>query len=110
MVEHINQTKDHFGRNPITYRFENNQISVLPYFLYEVSADKLWKNGFCNLKSRYFKSNKFLKVKHTVETKRFDGYKVVRSITLLGAPYNFIKENNLPVYKLYSKKCQKRGK
>ena len=95
--------KDRSGHKPVTYRFENSQIEVLPYFLYEVSVDKLWKNGFCCLKSRYFKSNKFLKVKGE-EIKYFDGYSIVRSIILLGTPYSFIKEHNLPIYKLKDKK------
>lgn len=100
------RTKDRSGSKP-TYRFENGQIEVLPYFLYEVSVDKLWKNGFCCLKSRFFKSDKFLKIKNTEEIKYFDGYSIVRSITLLGAPYSFIKEHNLPIYKLYSKNNKK---
>lgn len=99
----MSRTKDRSGRKPATSRFENSQIEVLPYFLYEVSVDKLWKNGFCCLKSRFFKSDKFLKVKE-VEVKYFDGYSIVRSITLMGAPYNFIKERNLPIYKLKDNK------
>lgn len=102
----MRRTKDRSGAKPVTYRFEGSQIEVLPYFLYEVSIDKLWKNGFCNLKSRYFKSDKFLKVRLT-EEKHYDGYSIVRSVTLLGAPYSFIKERNLPIYKLYSKDNKK---
>lgn len=98
----MGRTKDRSGHKPVTYRFENSQIEVLPYYLYEVSVDKLWKNGFCCLKSRFFKSNKFLNIKDT-EVKYYDGYSIVRSITLMGAPYSFIKERNLPIYKLYSK-------
>lgn len=98
----MDQKKDRSGHKPVTYRFENNQIEVLPYFLYEVSADKFWENGFCTIKSRYFKSDKFLRIRST-EVQHYSGYKVIRSITLIGAPYNFIKEHNLPIYKLYSK-------
>lgn len=87
-----------------TYRFEGGQIEVLPYFLYEVSIDKVWKNGFCNLKNRFFKSDRFLRVVLTEDIRRYNEYSIVRSVTLLGAPYGFIKENNLPIYKLYSKK------
>lgn len=103
------RTKDLSGRELITYRLGNSQILVLPYFLYEVSVDKYWKNGFCNLKNRYFKSDKFLKINHTVEIKRCEEYNVVRNISLLGAPYNFIKEHNLPIY-TKSGKCQKHVK
>lgn len=103
----MGRTKDRSGRKQVTYRFEGSQIEVLPYFLYEVSVDKLWKNGFCCLKNRFFKSSKFLKMKNTEECKQYDGYSIVRSITLLGAPYSFIKEHNLPIYKLYSKDNKK---
>lgn len=98
----MGQMKDRSGRKQPTYRFENNQIEILPYFLYEVSLDKLWEGGSCCLKSRLFKSSKFLKVKDT-EVKHYNGYNIVRSITLMGAPYGFIKEHNLPIYKLHSK-------
>lgn len=103
------QTKDLSGRNLITYRFGNSQILASPYFLYEVSVDKYWKNGFCNLKNRYFKSDKFLKINHTVEIKHCGEYNIVRSISLLGAPYNFIKERNMPIY-TKNGKCRKRVK
>lgn len=103
----MGRMKDHSGIKPATYRFEGSQIEVLPYFLYEVSIDKRWKNGFCNLKSRYFKADKFLKVCLTEEVKYYDEYSIVRSVTLLGAPYSFIKERNLPIYKLYSKDNKK---
>lgn len=46
-------------------------------------------------------------MKNTEECKQYDGYSIVRSITLLGAPYSFIKEHNLPIYKLYSKDNKK---
>lgn len=91
------QTKDRSGVKPL-YRFDGGLIEALPYFLYEVSIDKFWKNGFCCVKSRHFKSDRLLKIKKAYESKRFDDYKIVRSITLLGAPYNFIRERNLPVY------------
>lgn len=97
------QTKDRSGNKPKTYRFDGSQIEVLPYFLYEVCAYKLWKNGACMLKSRFFKSKTFLHIKNTEEFKTRDGYTIVRSIELLGAPYSFIKERKLPVYKLNNK-------
>lgn len=104
MAKHISQTKDRSGHKPLIYQFKGNRIEVLPYFLYEVSIDKLWKNGFCNLKTKYFKTGKLLKIRSTEEFKYYPEYKVVRSISLIGAPYDFIKEHNLLIYKPHNSK------
>ena len=94
MVALMGSTKDQSE----LYKFEGSPIEILPYFLYEISVDKVWSKGFCNLKTKYFKSTDLLKIKNKVEVKNYDNYKVIRSITLIGAPYVFIKECKLPTY------------
>lgn len=90
-----------------TYRYDNYQIEVLPYYLYVIDVYKLWKNGACLLSSRRFKSDRFLKVTNTEKWKKFDGYEIRRGIYLEGAPIDFIKENKLPLYHLNSKSKKK---
>lgn len=85
---------------PVSYRFGENRIEPMPYFLYEVSVYKITKNMAGILDSKFFKSDKLLKIKNDVECKKFKDYQIVRYIDLLGAPMEFIKENNLPIYEL----------
>lgn len=72
----------------------------MPYFLYEVSVYKIAKNMAGLLDSKFFKSDKLLKIKNEVTCKKFKDYQIVRYVDLLGAPMEFIEENNLPIYEL----------
>lgn len=103
MAKCTSRTKDHSGNEP-TYLYEGYQLIVLPYFLYEVDVYRTWKNGFALVKSRLFKSNKFLNIKNYVEIKHYDGHNLERSINLIGAPMSFIKEKKLPLYRQKTKK------
>lgn len=104
------QQKSHSGDKPITYRYEGCQIEVLPYFLYEVSIYESHRNRFNVLDSKMYTSNKFLKVKTRTTLRKTKEYEIVRFIDLLGAPMSFIKENNLPIYELTSKRKKKNEK
>lgn len=85
---------------PVSYRFGENRIEPMPYFLYEVSVYKIAKNMAGLLDSKFFKSDKLLKIKNEVTCKKFKDYQIVRYVDLLGAPMEFIEENNLPIYEL----------
>lgn len=93
---------------PVSYRFGDDRIEPMPYFLYEVSVYKITKNMACILSSKFYKSDKLLKIKNTVECKKFKDHSIVRYVDLLGAPMEFIQENNLPIYEL--KKPSKKKK
>jgi len=80
------------------YVFNGNCIEIAPCFIYEVSAYKYWKNGFCFLGDKYYKSNKLLKIKKNRKVKDFKEYKIVKEIVLLGAPEGFIREMGLPLF------------
>lgn len=75
------------------FLFGNDKIEVLPYFLYEVTIYQISKNMVRLLESKYYKSDKLLNVKDTAI--KYKNYSLVRNITLLAAPIEFIKENNL---------------
>lgn len=110
MAKSMHQTKDHSWDNQTTYLYEGGQLMVLPYFLYEVEVYRTWHNGFALVRSRRFKSNKFLRIKNYVEVKHYDGHNLERSIDLIGAPINFIKEKKLPVYRQKTKKVNGKSK
>lgn len=85
---------------PVSYRYEDNRIEPMPYFLYEVSVYKVSKNMAGILKSKFYKSDKLLDNTNVSEYKSYGNYAIIKYIDLLGAPIEFIKENNLPIYEL----------
>lgn len=93
---------------PITYRYQDEQIEVLPYFLYEVSLYRIAPMRANILSTRYYTSDKLLNVKEVEVVKRFKNFNIERFITLLGAPQSFIEENNLPIYELKRKQTKKK--
>lgn len=94
--------------NTITYRYQDNQIEVLPWFLYEVDLYFISPRRANLLSHRYYTSDKLLNSKEVEVIKRFRNFNIERFITLLGAPISFIEENSLPIYEL--KKPSKKKK
>ena len=92
----------------ITYRYQDNQIEVLPCFLYEVDLYFISPRRANLLSCRYYTSDRLLNVKEVEVVKRLKNFNIERFITLLGAPISFIEENNLPIYEL--KKLSKKKK
>ena len=87
----------------ISYRFGDNKIEILPYFLYEVTIYQISKGMARLLESKYYKSNKVLNLKKNKSCKKYKNFSIVRYIDLLAAPVEFIKENKLQEYKLKKK-------
>ena len=92
----------------VTYRYEDSQLKVLPFFLYEVSVYRISQNRISSLSCTLYKSDKFLNTKERETVKRFKNFSIDRFITLLGAPMSFIEENNLPIFEF--KKPKKKTK
>lgn len=97
----------HSGDKPVTYRYQDSQIEVLPYFLYEVSIYKAAPKMSSILSSKFYTSKKLLEVEEMTILKRFRNFDIERYVTLLGAPQSFIEENNLPIYELKKRKSKK---
>lgn len=106
MAKHILQTNDLSGTK--YYIYNDQKIEIFSCFIYEVCLYKYWKNGFCILSSKFYKSDKLLNIKKWRKYKYFKEYMLVQEIILVAAPYNFIKENNLPEYKPIIKKSKKK--
>jgi hypothetical protein len=85
--------------NTITYRYNNEQLIEMPYYLYEFSYYELFKNGCRSIDSKFIKSNKPLNISDYSKINS----KVVRFVSLLGAPLSYIKELKLPIFKLKKK-------
>lgn len=106
MAKPILQTKDHSGIK--YYIYKEQKIVEFPYFIYELCVYKYWKNGFCILSTKFYKSDDLLNIKKQRKYKYFKEYMIEEEITLVAAPYNFIRENNLPEYKPKVKKSRKK--
>lgn len=98
MEKLISPGKDPSGQEPKSYVYDGIRIEVSKFFLYEVSLYKYWKNGYCLLGSKLFKSDKFLNIKHPRVYKRFKKYIIEKEISFIAAPQEFIIERDLPVY------------
>ena len=92
------------------YLYKDNGIVEYNSFIYEVSLHKYWKNGYCLLGTKLFKSNKFIDVKKTHIYKKFKDYMIEKDIILIAAPYEFIREKNLKVYKPIILNTKKHGR
>ncbi len=95
----ISQKKDLIGQENESYVYNGNIIEIFKFFIYEVSIHKYWKGGYCLLGNKLFKSNKALNISHFHRYKYFKECIIEKEISLIAAPYEFIREMNLPVYK-----------
>ena len=102
MVKRTSTEHSHSG----TYRYENTQIEVFPFFLYEISLWVRWKNGCAILGSKFIKSNKL--IPKIVKSKKMKSYTIEKDITLIGAPLEFIQSEHLPPYELIKRKAKKK--
>ena len=100
MARPTNQKKDLSGIE--LYSYNGMPIEEFPTFLYEVCIYKYWKFGACLLESKFITSDNLLKIKQDSECKYVNYYIIEKSITLLGAPRDFIQ--NLKKYQLNPKK------
>lgn len=98
MEKLISPGKDHSGQELKSYVYDGIRIKVSKFFLYEVSLHKYWKNGYCLLGSKLFKSDKLLNIRCPRVYKRFKEYTIEKEISLIAAPQEFIIEMGLPVY------------
>ena len=90
--------------NPILYRFGDNKVEILPYFLYDVSIYKITKDtAFC-LESCYYKSDKLLNIKKETISKKFLNYSIVKYISIIGVTKQFAEDNHLPIWELKKRK------
>lgn len=81
-----------------TYLYNGFRISILPYFLYEICISKYWKDRYCVIGTKFYKSNKPLTIKNYRIFKRYEDHIIEKTISLLAVPNSFIEENNIQTY------------
>lgn len=96
---------------------DGDRIIILPMYLYELSVDKYIVEGkqkrYENINSKFIKSKQYIKSKCMVEyfpNKKKMEYCIIKSLNMLGAPKEFIYENNFPKWELKKKKQNEKGK
>ena len=104
MEKHTNQTNVLSGNK--FYEYEGNLVELFPTFKYEITLNKYWENGFCQLESKFYKAKRLLHIKHICIIIKYKGYHIEKKISLVGVPQEFINEMNLSLYT--SKKSNKK--
>lgn len=89
-------------QNKTIYRFNGLQLEIMPYYLYDFTIYEYTKDYTRCILQRYYKSNKY----HEIPNKsiKHNGNLIERTISLIGAPIEFITENNLHIYELEKRK------
>ena len=91
---------------------DGSRIYPAPFFLYEVITYKLYKpTALCKgraelINSKFFKASKPLTTLGYKALKKQD-YLLEQTVTWIGAPMQYILDNNLPIYDPKKKKNEK---
>lgn len=92
---------------PTSYlTLDGSRIYPAPFFLYEVTTYKLYKDRAELIDSKFFKASKPLKTLGYKALKKSD-YLLEQTVAWIGAPMQFILDNNLPIYDPKKKKNEK---
>ena len=106
MGKHTNRTNGLSGSK--FYEYKGIPVELLPTFMYEVTLNKYWKSGFCQLGNKFYKADKLLHVKNNYIITKYEGYYIEKEISLIGVPQEFIDEMNLSLYVPKSNKKSKK--
>lgn len=96
MEKRTHQVSDHSGSK--FYEYEGGLVELLPTFMYEVTLNKYWNNGYCLLGSKSYKADRLLHLKNNCIITKYDGYLIEKEVSLVGVPQEFVDEMNLPLY------------
>ena len=88
--------------------YKDNIVELNPTFVYELTIYKYWKNGVSIEGSKLYLSDKLLRVKNRLVTKKYDDYTIEQDIALIGVPIEFIKENKLKQFLKVKKNAVRR--
>ncbi len=94
--------KDHTGLESKVYNYNSTKLEEFNTFLYEICVYDCQKNQYSLIESKFFTSDKL--IKDNVIRYKENNRVIDKSITLIGAPIQFITENNLSEYVKKSKR------
>lgn len=96
MVKHTDQTNVPIGE------YDGFLVYEMPYFVYEITLNQYWDNGYCNLSTKYYISDKLLPIKKCIQSKRNKDNVLRKEICLIGVPKEFMQ--TLPIHQKTKKK------
>jgi hypothetical protein len=113
-----------FYRHPVPIKKEveisyinkdDNRIIIAPFFIYELTTSKYIidnkQHRYEVLNSKMVKSNKEIRSKFIIQyipNKKKMEYCIMKDLIMIGAPIEYITNNNFPVWELNKKKYEKR--
>ena len=91
--------------NFVWYDLNGKPVELSDCYIYEVNLGKYWKQGYSTLGTKYYKTFNLLHFKRTCTIEKYEGYQIIKEITLIGVPMDYIKRKKLKVYTPKKKKC-----
>lgn len=76
------------------YSNKQYKLTEYPKFLYEVSLYKIWKDRAECVGSRFYAADIPLTIKKETISKKVEDYRLVKFITWLSAPLDYLMQNN----------------
>lgn len=76
------------------YSNKQYELTEYPKFLYEVSLYKIWKDRAECIDNQFYIADKPLKIKKETISKKIEDYTLVKYITWLAAPLDYLVQNN----------------
>ena len=76
------------------YSDKQYKLTEYPKFLYEVSLYKIWKDRAECVGSQFYVADTPLTIKKETISKKVEDYRLVKFITWLSAPLDYLMQNN----------------
>lgn len=76
------------------YSNKQYKLTEYPKFLYEVSLYKIWKDRAECIGSQFYAADIPLTIKKETISKKVEDYRLVKFITWLSAPLDYLMQNN----------------
>ena len=76
------------------YSNKQYKLTEYPKFLYEVSLYKIWKDRAECIGSQFYAADRPLTIKKETISKKVEDYRLVKFITWLSAPLDYLMQNN----------------
>lgn len=76
------------------YSYKQYKLTEYPKFLYEVSLYKIWKDRVECVGNQFYIADKPLEIKKSTISKKVKDYLLVKYITWLSAPLDYLMQNN----------------
>lgn len=77
------------------YLYNNNIVGISSHFIYEVTIYQLTRGAAVLLETKYFRSEKLLKISKETEIKRFSNFIIIKYINIIAVPIDFANDYKL---------------